>query len=438
MIDSSEIFLESAKSTKVRWEKYRTVYSKSQEKRCIIQLLFMSTDKSTEKEDKSWKLVGIKFIPAIQAFEPIPLPNKDGQTKTRKVVKAVFINPNPRNKNAPLEISIFHQRIKQDGTYEDMVHFPLSQLKAGQEIRMSLDTEQTLALQTILEGLYKYCKENSKEYKWTAPVFALEKVDEIVRVDPNRKVLIQKLIDGNHEKEFWEELEKLNPNGASKLSYARIFTVRSEALKEFKLHMEKCDWNENKWQNFFEKNTWIFGYGLTFKWVKSIGPTLEQVTTGFSIDGSGKRPDGFVQTVAEVATTAFVDIKTPDTSLLNVKEYRPEVYPVGDEVSGGVSQIQVSIEKWLNGARHNIFMKKDNDGYVEKDPIFSYQPKGILVVGALGQFKKEGQYHEARISSFELYRRQLTNPEIITFDELYERAKHIISNVEEASIDPEA
>lgn len=376
-------------------------------------------------------LIKIRFIPDIQEFEPIELPNKDGQSTTRKVVMAKFINPNPQNPEAPLKISICHQKKKIDGEYEDCEHFPLNQLKAGQEIRMILDTEQTLALKAILDKLFEYCKENFGGFIAKTPIFTLEKANEIVKVSSDRQAIIQKLVDGNHEKEFWQELEKLNPEGATKLSFARIFTIRNEALSEFELHLQDMDWNEIQWQKFFEKNTWIFGYGLSFKWVQSIGPKLEQTTTGASVDDAGKRPDGFVQTVAEVATTSFIDIKRPDTELLDSEEYRSEVYPVSYEVAGGVSQIQVTIEKWLKGAYHDTLRQKDSDGYTKSDPIFSYQPKGILVVGSLNQFKKDGLYHESKISSFELFRRQTINPEIITFDELYHRAKHIISHDQE-------
>lgn len=368
----------------------------------------------------------IRYIPTVEEFEPIPLPNKDGQTNTRKVVKAKFINPNPRNPNAPLEISISHQRKTTRGEFEDCENFPLSQLPSGKELRMTLDTEQTLALQVIINRLYEYCKKNLG-FSNTTPVFTLEKVNEIVKVEPNRKALIETLVNGNHEQEFWDELERINPDGATKLSYARVFTIRNDALKEFELHMKNFDWNETQWQQFFEQNTWIFGYGLSFKWISAIGPKLEQTTTGSSIDSSGKRPDGFVKTVAEVGVTAFIDIKRPDTPLIDDKEYRPDVYQPAHEVSGGVSQIQITINKWLN-TYNEIFMQKDEDGYTKKDYIFSYQPKGILVVGSLAQFKKDGNYHESKISSFELYRRQTLNPEIITFDELYFRAKNIISH----------
>ena len=38
--------------------------------------------------------------------------------------------------------------------------------------------------------------------------------------------------------------------------------------------------------------------------------------------------------------------------------------------------------------------------------------------------------NEDKITCFELYRRNLTSPEIVTFDELLERARYIVEHLE--------
>jgi len=48
------------------------------------------------------------------------------------------------------------------------------------------------------------------------------------------------------------------------------------------------------------------------------------------------------------------------------------------------------------------------------------------VIGSLSEFLGEHGSNQEKIRSFELYRRNMASPEIITFDELYERAKFII------------
>jgi acyl-CoA synthetase (AMP-forming)/AMP-acid ligase II len=60
----------------------------------------------------------------------------------------------------------------------------------------------------------------------------------------------------------------------------------------------------------------------------------------------------------------------------------------------------------------------------DKD-IYTQIPKGILVVGNTGQLNSK-----PKRDSFQVYRRNLINPEVITYDELYERAKAIVQYIE--------
>ena len=112
----------------------------------------------------------------------------------------------------------------------------------------------------------------------------------------------------------------------------------------------------------------------------------------------------------------------------NITTLRVECYSVSKEVSGGISQIQKSIQKSLSSLTEK-FSQTDNDNNPVKN-IYNYQPKGYLVIGSLSEFYTEKGVNESKYSSFELFRRNLSNPEIITFDELYERAKFIVSTTE--------
>lgn len=297
-------------------------------------------------------------------------------------------------------------------------------------MRLQLDTEQTLALNEILTKLTQYCKENLG-WGGNTPVFSLERADEVVKVAPSRKNVIQKLVDGNYEEEFWQELKNLNPKAATKLAYAQLYESRRLALEEFQNQLKLQNWDEPDWQKFFEHNPWILGYGLTYKWLRPVGKKFETVTKGSTFNEAGKRPDTFAQVVAAVATTVFGDIKKPQTPLLWKKEYRPSVYIPHREVIGGVQQIQKSIDDWISEG-HTKYIIKDEGGY-DKEVVYSHRPKGILIVGNLEQFKKDGSYNDDKIASFENYRRETSNPEIITFDELYHRAKNIVSTTPEDS-----
>ena len=57
---------------------------------------------------------------------------------------------------------------------------------------------------------------------------------------------------------------------------------------------------------------------------------------------------------------------------------------------------------------------------------FFVKPRGIVIIGKLDDFKTDNGINHEKLSSFELYRQQVNGIEIITFDELYERAKFIV------------
>jgi hypothetical protein len=74
--------------------------------------------------------------------------------------------------------------------------------------------------------------------------------------------------------------------------------------------------------------------------------------------------------------------------------------------------------KWL-GKTIEI---KDKNGY-STEQAFVCRPRSLLVIGSLEEFTKDGNVHHRKFESFERFRRSLRDPEILTFDELFERAR---------------
>ena len=60
------------------------------------------------------------------------------------------------------------------------------------------------------------------------------------------------------------------------------------------------------------------------------------------------------------------------------------------------------------------------------------RPRSVVVCGSLSQFLSEYGVNDDQFRSFELYRRHLIAPDIVTFDELYERAKLIVVSSDHA------
>jgi hypothetical protein len=208
---------------------------------------------------------------------------------------------------------------------------------------------------------------------------------------------------------------------------------RKESLKEFSEMLSNGDTSEGDWQRFFQANTWIFGYGLSFIFNAPLeGKKLEQVVAGQTVSSAGKRVDALLSRKGIIEATCFVEIKKHNTPLLS-KEYRRECFSVSDEVIGGITQIQKTIQKSLYDLTEK-FSLTDKEYNPIRD-IYTYQPKGYLVIGSLSEFETGQGINEVKYSSFELFRRNISNPEIITFDELYERAKFIVSTTANVEIE---
>ena len=187
---------------------------------------------------------------------------------------------------------------------------------------------------------------------------------------------------------------------------------------------------EGLWQKFFEKNPWIFGYGLGYIFLSGLDDKkLEQVVQGYSIGHHGKRVDSLMKTKGIISNLCFVEIKIHNTQLLESKPYRSGCWAPSRELAGAVAQVQGTVAAAVDDLSSKIDIE-DKQGNPTGEEIFNYQPKSYLVIGSLDEFTTENGINKDKLRSFELYRKNTTNPEIITFDELYDRAKFIVHHNE--------
>ena len=179
---------------------------------------------------------------------------------------------------------------------------------------------------------------------------------------------------------------------------------------------------EAVWQNFFELNKWIFGTALLPQFLHSWNPKkLEQTVTGTSLFGDGRRPDAVMRTAGALSALVFVEIKTHTTPLLWSSDYRHNVRAPSEELSGGVAQCQSTVDEVVKTAT-NVLREENDEGFQTNDFALVCRPRSILVAGSLSEFRSEEGVSIRHFQDFERYRRSITDPEIITYDELFERA----------------
>jgi hypothetical protein len=339
------------------------------------------------------------------------------ETTTTRLVLRPDIVENRKNPDATIKVSLVHQRKSPNGTWEDTPTIPLSSLKAGEQIKLTLHTEPTLELFRQLDNLYTIATKGRIGFGKTSLVVGRE--EELIKTDASRAVVIKLLLAKGYSDDIWQALVRVNPDLATQLSYARIHTERKKALEIFRLSLKQTR-DENWWQDFFERNTWIFGYGLKYQILKSI--QSQPRYGGTNLTGKGtEKGDFLVRTEADVKFTVLVEIKRPDTPILGNKLYRNGAWQLGEDLTGGVSQLQANCRRWeVEGSQ-----TEQNREALQQDKIYTVHPKGILVIGSTTQLSDL-----AKRSTFELFRQSITNPEILTFDELYERAKFIVEHTD--------
>jgi hypothetical protein len=232
-------------------------------------------------------------------------------------------------------------------------------------------------------------------------------------------VTTKDLINFGYRKGQLEVFDKL-------LNETGFFETYKQELIDLK-ELKSGSGNEAVWQKFFEKNTWILGYGLDYVFNSELdGKKLEQVTTGANFNSSGKRIDGLLKSQGVINSLCFCELKLSNDDLLKqVKDsYRPEAWQISDALSGAIAQVQRTIQKAIQSIDTKTSIK-DKEGYLTGEELYLYNPKGFIIIGKQDEFINEKGINEIKYSSFEMFRKNLKNIDIITYDELYQRAYYI-------------
>jgi hypothetical protein len=339
---------------------------------------------------------------------------------TRKVFRAQIVRKVGEPK-CVLRGFLIHQRQKPNTQWEDVEHIDLRTLKAGEGVVYQLHTEELSNLMRSLDEL-KAIAERKRIRFGKRQVVVADRGQVIPVSDPDRRKTIEALISKDYGAEFWNTLAQAKPELAKKFSYAQVQLDREEALALFRRHLEARDWNEPRWEQFFYENQWIFGYGLRYQF---LGILQRQASYGGgTYERKGEQKGEFLtRTLGFEKFTVVVEIKRPDTKFFDpgrdgAKGYRSGVPYYSAEFIQAISQAQVNGRTWDSEASRT----DRNRELLASDHINTITPRSILVIGntcELDDFDKK--------NAFELLRRELKNPDIITFDELEERAKYIVS-----------
>lgn len=207
------------------------------------------------------------------------------------------------------------------------------------------------------------------------------------------------------------------------LEIFRRLLQEEEFLQEYKDDIGKSKTkDETAWQYFFNENEWIFGYGLDYRFQG----ILQKEFHASDSDASGN--DGVIGDflIGDNRFTTFVELKLPTTKLFGKEKNRSGAWRLSNPFIDSVSQI---LEQKVSGTlkiETTTELFNENGELIEQK---AYDSKTILIIGNWDELQNEDdnpQTKKIKKKTFELYRRDSRNIEIITYDELYERAQFII------------
>ena len=204
-----------------------------------------------------------------------------------------------------------------------------------------------------------------------------------------------------------DAIAKDSPKSLVKLQNT-IELVTLEQLIEKYEGMIQRRLSESHWQNLFNENPFILNLAFGYPIIK----IRDQASVGGrKLSGEGDKITDFIVKNSMTNNCALFEIKTPQTKLLNKTQYRDSVYTPSKDLAGSVSQVLDQKYKF----QKEISVIKDNSGIYDME---SYATHGVLIIGTIPEYKEERK-------SFELFRRNSKDVEIVAFDELLHKLKDL-------------
>ena len=166
--------------------------------------------------------------------------------------------------------------------------------------------------------------------------------------------------------------------------------------------------NEERWQTFFSENQFILNLAFGYPVIKVQG---QASVGGRKLSGSGDKITDFLVKNSLTNNTALVEIKRPKAELLHKRPYRNSVYTPAAELSGAINQALDQKYQFDHEFDHIKVNSKLAD-------IESYAVHCCLIIGMTPT-------DDDKKKSFELFRRNSKDVEIVTFDELLEKLRQL-------------
>lgn len=202
-------------------------------------------------------------------------------------------------------------------------------------------------------------------------------------------------------------------------------THKGQSIREWyrEQNIPSSKGDEAIWHHFLKTNDWIIGLNdLIF-----IDHLINEAKVGVEdTNGKGSPKADFI---GISNYTTLIELKTSDTKIFKEvsNKGRTNTWEFSSDFISGVSQCLGQKSVW-DTSYLNKDMVNDNNKIESKDEIYNQDVKSIFIIGT--RYKEfphdNNKDHKIKSQTFELFRRNNRNIEILTYDELFERAYHIV------------
>ncbi len=197
--------------------------------------------------------------------------------------------------------------------------------------------------------------------------------------------------------------------------------------EKFKSEVKK-EGEEYVWHYFLKRHHWLLGLNADLRFIRDF---IDEADIGIKNTESKGSPQ--VDMLGLNDYTMLVELKTPNTKIftdVNGKTGRAGTWSFSQAFIDGVSQCLAQKTKWQESYK-NKDIKDVKGNLVDKNKCRTVDPRALFIIGNKSIEFSEDVTREDIITkrdTFENFRRNNRNLEIITYDELYERAYFIVHN----------
>lgn len=347
-------------------------------------------------------------------------------TKSRLVFKPMMVD-NPKNPDASLKGTFVYQVKGKNDNWDDYKTLDLSQFKKGEWIKLELKSEELLKLLKELNDYYKIYSEIGIVKGETDVLITDSNISEIIAellnstenlerlMEKGGPDLIHRAIEWIGDTEQTEEIiSKLTELEASNLSKVNSILGLGQLKKVYEIWLNnKQNADEEFWQNLIHENSWTISQVFSFPIV-----ILDQKAYlgGKEITNLGANIIDFVYKNELTNNTILVELKTPMSGLIGSK-YRG-VYSLNKEITGAINQL-LNYKDELQKSYYTLARGENADYKV-------FNPRCLLIVGSL----ENEELDNLQMKSFDLFRNDQRNIDIITFDEFFRKVEYLIKILE--------